>query len=288
MLPEAWNVEHNNLHHYHLGEETDPDLVERNMESLREANVPLFVKYMGVFGVMLIWKWWYYSPNTYKELRVKEIRKKNPALLKESKYDLNTPLTLTAFFTHADVLPDWLNVTDFLTRVWLPFLFYRFLVVPLPIFLIGQFLNVENPVGLFLNAMANLVLADLIGNFHSFFIIGTNHAGNDLYKFSSPCRPKTGTFFLRQVVSSVDFAAGTDIVDFLHGWLNYQIEHHLFPDLSMLSYQRCMPMVKELCARHHIPYIQESVFIRMKKTADIMVGNSDMKEYPKDREFGEI
>ena len=26
MPPEAWNVEHNRLHHYHLGEEKDPDL----------------------------------------------------------------------------------------------------------------------------------------------------------------------------------------------------------------------------------------------------------------------
>ena len=31
MLPEAWNVEHNNLHHYRLGELDDPDLVERNL-----------------------------------------------------------------------------------------------------------------------------------------------------------------------------------------------------------------------------------------------------------------
>ena len=35
MLPEAWNVEHNNLHHYKLGEQGDPDLVERNFEPLR-------------------------------------------------------------------------------------------------------------------------------------------------------------------------------------------------------------------------------------------------------------
>lgn len=35
MLPEAWNVEHNNLHHYKLGEQGDPDLVERNFEPVR-------------------------------------------------------------------------------------------------------------------------------------------------------------------------------------------------------------------------------------------------------------
>ena len=35
MLPEAWDVEHNNLHHYKLGESGDPDLIERNLTSLR-------------------------------------------------------------------------------------------------------------------------------------------------------------------------------------------------------------------------------------------------------------
>ena len=37
MLVEAWNMEHNQLHHYHLGEMEDPDLVEHNMTLMREA-----------------------------------------------------------------------------------------------------------------------------------------------------------------------------------------------------------------------------------------------------------
>jgi hypothetical protein len=37
----------------------------------------------------------------------------------------------------------------------------------------------------------------------------------------------------------VNFNTGSDANDYLHGWLNYQIEHHMFPDLSMLSYQVC-------------------------------------------------
>jgi hypothetical protein len=40
MLPEAWNVEHNNLHHYSLGEGEggDPDLVEYNLRYLRDMH----------------------------------------------------------------------------------------------------------------------------------------------------------------------------------------------------------------------------------------------------------
>ena len=36
ILPEAWNYEHNRLHHYKLGEIDDPDLVERNMKMTRQ------------------------------------------------------------------------------------------------------------------------------------------------------------------------------------------------------------------------------------------------------------
>lgn len=70
----------------------------------------------------------------------------------------------------------------------------------------------------------------------------------------------------------------------MHGFLNYQIEHHLWPNLSMLSYQRAQPIVKALCKRHGIPYVQENVFIRVKKTVDIMVGNASMKWFPADYE----
>jgi hypothetical protein len=49
MLPEAWDVEHNNLHHYKLGETTgDPDLVERNVDIIRQQSTPRFFKYIQV------------------------------------------------------------------------------------------------------------------------------------------------------------------------------------------------------------------------------------------------
>jgi len=78
----------------------------------------------------------------------------------------------------------------------------------------------------------------------------------------------------------VDFSYGTDIVDFLHGYLNYQIEHHMWPSLSMLSYQKSAPMVRKICEKHGVPYIKENVFLRLKKTIDIMVGTTSMRRFP--------
>ena len=75
MMPEAWNVEHNNRHHYNLSELEDPDLVENNLVDLREMKAPLLFKYVYVFIAACTWKWLYYSPNTYKELKLAKWRK---------------------------------------------------------------------------------------------------------------------------------------------------------------------------------------------------------------------
>lgn len=58
----------------------------------------------------------------------------------------------------------------------------------------------------------------------------------------------------------------------------------MWPNLSMLSYQKSAPLVQEICRRHGVPYIKESVFLRLKRTVDIMVGNTSMKWFPESYE----
>ena len=70
-----------------------------------------------------------------------------------------------------------------------------------------------------------------------------------------------------------------DVNDFFHGWLNYQIEHHAFPQLSMLSYQKAAPEMRAICEKYGVPYVQQNVFRRLKKTADIMVGATSMRQF---------
>lgn len=89
-------------------------------------------------------------------------------------------------------------------------------------------------------------MAEILTNLHSFSIIVPNHAGRDIYKFHTPVLARSDEFYLRAVIGSTNFHTGSDFgepgsfmancVDFAHGWLNYQIEHHMFPDLSMLQY----------------------------------------------------
>jgi len=272
MLPEAWNVEHNNRHHYNLSEIDDPDLVEANLSFLRNLQIPVFVKYVIVAFFMMTWKWFYYAPNTYKELKLAQLRREGKALPKGVSPEAQVTFDSVIMGTNP-----FYSAVEFLTIVVGPYFLIRFVLTPLPLLAVERYFGIQ---GLFRNAVINLLFAEILTNIHGFLAVVTNHAGNDMYRFRNGCRPFSGSFYLRQVLASVDFSMGTDLVDFFHGWLNYQIEHHLWPSLSMLSYQKSAPMVREVCAKHGVPYIKENVFIRLKKTIDIMVGNTSMKWFP--------
>jgi len=275
MLPEAWNVEHNNLHHYRLSERDDPDVVEANTRFLREMKAPLPVKYALTAFFMATWKWVYYAPNTYKELKIVERRKQGlpvtEDMLPHEAFTLKT-FAVDRWVAGAELPHEWYTLGELFREVLGPYLVGHFLLLPLPALALSP--------EAYGNAVATLVLAELLSNVHAFITIVTNHAGEDMYKFSAGCSPNSPTFFVRQIISSANFRTGGDVNDFMHGWLNYQIEHHVWPSLSALSYQRAAPRLRAICDRHGVPYVQESVWTRLRKTLDIIVGKTSMLDFP--------
>jgi len=152
----------------------------------------------------------------------------------------------------------------------------RFVLLPAPLLLLPGTLGST----CFRNALLHLLIADVLSNLHAFLTIVTNHAGSDLYRFSTGCSPHSPTFMLRQVLSSANYRTGGDVNDFLHGFLNYQVEHHIWPTLSMLSYQKAQPELQAICEAHGVPYVQESVWRRLVRTIRIMIGDTSMREWP--------
>jgi fatty acid desaturase len=126
------------------------------------------------------------------------------------------------------------------------------------------------------SAFVNSVAADVLTNLHTFFVVGPNHTGDDVYRFDSQPRSRA-EHVVRQVVGSVNYRTGGDARDYLHLFLNYQIEHHLFPDLPMRQYQRIQPEVRAICEAHGIPYVQEGVVARFRKLVRVIVGDAKMR-----------
>ena len=251
--PAAWDLEHNKLHHYNLGEPCDPDNMEINMKWLRNSNWPMWVRYTLVIVFAGIWKVAYYAPNTLKVLANTERRRRG-----EAEYGSFVRINAWSPFGE-DGYRLW-------TRCYLPYIGFRFVLMPL-LFL---------PLGMdaVINVLLASLLAEVFANLHSFLVIIPNHAASDIYRFDRPSKSR-GEFYLRQIIGTVNYKTGSDHIDFFHGWLNYQIEHHLFPYLPLNHYQGMQSTVKEICEKHNLPYRQESVFKRLRMTLDLMVGRTD-------------
>lgn len=259
MDAESWRQEHNVMHHARLGERADPDLVEDRVWFLRDPRLPYPLRALLVLLSASLWKPFYYVPTLQRALYQHERREAGAE----------------ATETPRDPWWDWLPFGAVGRRVWLrswlPYALLQFVAIPALFSLISPWAG--------LSVLVNVLAAELLTNWHAFVVIVPNHAGDDVWRFDAPVSRK-GEYHLRQIVGSVNYATGGDLRDFLHGWLNYQIEHHLFPNASMLQLQRVQPAVKALCARHGVPYIQESVWRRLGKLLNIMLGRTSMKRLP--------
>ena len=65
-------------------------------------------------------------------------------------------------------------------------------------------------------------------------------------------------FLRRQVLTSRN-VAGSRLVDFLLGGLNYQIEHHLFPNMPRPNLRHAQPLIRGFCQQHQIDYREASL-----------------------------
>ncbi|MBT9546074.1 MAG: fatty acid desaturase [Candidatus Sericytochromatia bacterium] len=244
MTPESWNYEHNILHHTHTGQVADPDLLERNTEKIRHSNLPLPLRQALMLGLGLVWKPVYYAPSNIHAIHTHQA--KGP---------------------QGDYTLDREGILELILDGYLPYALLQFVLLP------SLFL----PAGLWAtySALINSLGAELLANFHSFLVVGPNHTGDDIPRFERKPANKAERM-LHQITGSVNYTCGNDLIDFLQFWLNYQIEHHIWPDLPMLRYGQVQPKVKALCEKYGVPYLQEDVFKRFGKMLDVTTGQSDM------------
>lgn len=257
ISPEAWRWEHNALHHVRTGDPGDPDLVERNTDWLRRSRMPRLAKYGVVAFFACTWKLLYYAPNTHQLLRRRERREAGeevPAAVDDVDY-----LSVFNPFTEEG--------RAFLRRCVLPYGLFRFVVVPALFAPLGPIAAA--------NVLLNSAAAEVLANVESFVLIVPNHAAGDLPRFAD--RPAgRAEMYLRQIVGTANYATGGELRDFLHAWMSYHIEHHLFPDLPLLKYRQYQGKLRAICERHGLPYRQEGLLARAWRSVQIMVGDATM------------
>jgi linoleoyl-CoA desaturase len=68
------------------------------------------------------------------------------------------------------------------------------------------------------------------------------------------------TWAIHQLFTTVNFAPKNKIVNWYTGGLNYQIEHHIFPHISHVHYDKIAKIVKETAKECQLPYYEYKTF----------------------------
>jgi len=90
----------------------------------------------------------------------------------------------------------------------------------------------------------------------SFTVTGIQHVQFCLNHFSSSVYlgpPSANDWFENQTKGTLNISCSS-WMDWFHGGLQFQIEHHLFPRLPRCQLRNVSPFVRELCKKHKLPY----------------------------------
>ena len=75
---------------------------------------------------------------------------------------------------------------------------------------------------------------------------------------------KTGSmennWAIHQLLTTANFANGSRLFSWLIGGLNFQIEHHLFPNICHIHYKSISKIVKKTAQDYDIPYYEHKTF----------------------------
>lgn len=71
---------------------------------------------------------------------------------------------------------------------------------------------------------------------------------------------------IHQLLTTSDYSPGSKVFSWLIGGLNYQVEHHLFPNISHVHYKNISPLVKDTAEKYKLPYfVQPNFFLAVTK-----------------------
>jgi fatty acid desaturase len=124
----------------------------------------------------------------------------------------------------------------------------------------------------FVSTLTANATANVVRNLWSNAVIFCGHFPDGAEKFTlAEYESEThAEWYLRQMLGSANFHGGK-LMTFMTGALNYQIEHHMFPDLPSNRYPEMSVKVRELCERYDIPYTTGPFLVQYAQTLRTML-----------------
>ena len=99
-----------------------------------------------------------------------------------------------------------------------------------------------------------IVVHRALAGFHMGAVFAPNHKGMPILDKDDEL-----DYMQRQILTARDVRP-SPLVDYMYGGLNYQIEHHLFPNMPSNRLKDGKEVVKEFCRNRGLPYHETGVW----------------------------
>uniref|UniRef100_A0A4W2D434 Cytochrome b5 heme-binding domain-containing protein n=1 Tax=Bos indicus x Bos taurus TaxID=30522 RepID=A0A4W2D434_BOBOX len=109
--------------------------------------------------------------------------------------------------------------------------------------------------GPFYGIFGTMVLIYLVKLLESFWVAYVTQMSHIPMKMSTE---ENQDWFSSQVLTTCNVEQSF-FNDWFTGHLNFQTEHHLFPTMPRHNYHKVAPLVKSLCAKHGLPYVNKPI-----------------------------
>lgn len=230
-FPQNWKFQHNALHHGFTNVEgTDEDI--KGLRPLRfSPHKPL----LKIHRFQHWYAWFFYSLMTISWIGIKDFKgaykykKMDAPLYKNKKYGrllFEVAFTKVVYYT----------IFLFLPMLVMPFAWYWVLV--------------------------GFISMHLVSGFILTIIFQSAHVmPGSAYPLPDEDGNMENNWAVHQLQTTTDFSPKSRIFSWMIGGLNYQIEHHLFPNISHVHYRSISVIVKDTALKHNLPYSVQPNFI---------------------------
>ena len=134
---------------------------------------------------------------------------------------------------------------------WAVKVYHAAAFVIVPIYMVG-----------WLSWLVGFLLATLFAGFVLSIVFQLAHTVEDT-SFPLAIQPENkmpDEFAAHQIQTTANFATKSKLVSWLVGGLNFQIEHHLFPNICHIHYPKIAPIVRSVAKEFKVPYLEHETF----------------------------
>lgn len=226
-----WRIQHNILHHTYtnvagMDEDINPGAVLRFSPHAKRLKIHRYQHYYAWFFYSLMTLLWFITKDYRQALRYQK-----HGLLGTQK---------TNFIKH-------------ITTIIISKLIYGFVFIGLPMYLTPSAWWITVLGFLIMQFIAGLILAIIFQPAH---VVPTSE-----YSEPDASGNVEADWAVNQMYNTANFAPKAKILSWYVGGLNYQVEHHLFPNICHIHYASISPIVEETAREFNIPYHSYETFL---------------------------